>query len=263
MEYKFKPGDVVEVVNNGRCFDTYKTWAYAYGLNRYSNVLPVNGSYYMIKCSGPHGHMWNTPIYGIEALDGTEQFIIGEAGLILIKQGTTMNTATNATTKAEAIAQVQRLEEELNKLKAIINKPDELVLTTVDGKEILTSGKEMARIGTSDGLFEGYRSIIYHPKDKSNGNILSSEPVAKEWAKAINTMFLLRRQPGVKAATKDTVQYLLYQGCGSVRVTQYQSLDSKLYFVSPCFENDKLAHLAITTVGEETILHMFKTLQGL
>jgi len=98
----------------------------------------------------------------------------------------------------------------------------------------------------------------------AHGNLFQSEVIAKAYAEALDTLLLLRHQPGSERACGDRTQYIirLTGDMGRLRVAGFDDTRLKAEYVTPCFVSQHWADLAIETVGADRILRMFKTLHG-
>lgn len=178
--------------------------------------------------------------------------------------------------KQEAVEKTRRVEEliasaqaQLVKLKDIIDAPDPLpsLLT----KPLPGSGKGYWQIkGGTYGELVAYR-LVAHTADcrwYEHGSIFQTETLAREYSRAINIMLLLRHQPGSVPSTDDAQCQIEVKRDGSTGefILEYPvRIDkaTKMNKFSPCFVTEQAARDAVQAVGEERLLHMFKTLSGL
>lgn len=94
----------------------------------------------------------------------------------------------------------------------------------------------------------------------SHGNLFQSKELAQAYAEAIDTMLLLRHQPGTVPAADLSQVYINTKDSGARCNTATDSnIFSKMYRLSPCFAIHEQAQAAIDVVGEQRILRMFKT----
>ena len=84
---------------------------------------------------------------------------------------------------------------------------------------------------------------------------------ALDYSKAVETMLLLRRQPGSSAA-KDGDQYVICTRNTGFRIEKWFAVECKTEFISPCFASKQAAQAAIDSIGKDRIIHMFNTLHG-
>lgn len=94
-----------------------------------------------------------------------------------------------------------------------------------------------------------------------NGNIFPTQALADAYAKAFNTFLLLRHQPGTEPASDEYDQYFirLRSGGDGAQIDPIGCKDYKMTEMSPCFSTRAMAQAALTAVGEDNILHMFRT----
>ena len=82
---------------------------------------------------------------------------------------------------------------------------------------------------------------------------------------AIDTMILLRRQPGSEAPKTDR-QWTIDYSRGHVILETWggeHNLRSQVSRISPSFGSQAHAKAAIDTIGEDRLIRMFETLHGL
>ena len=96
----------------------------------------------------------------------------------------------------------------------------------------------------------------------NDGNLFPTEQIAKDYAKALNTMLLLRRCEGTIPVTSSR-QYVIRYINDEVWVDSFNDFRAKIELICPCFDTKENAELAIKKIGEDNILHMFKTFHGI
>lgn len=85
---------------------------------------------------------------------------------------------------------------------------------------------------------------------------------AIRYADALDTLLLLRHQPGTEAASDGKDQWLIDTSDDGLTLDYWMGAHFKLRFISPCFASDADAQAAIDTIGADRILRMFHTLHG-
>lgn len=101
------------------------------------------------------------------------------------------------------------------------------------------------------------------PEDYETSNIFQTFELANNYAKAIETLLELRHQPGVARANEEgTTQYIIIPPGeqDKVRTCECECTATKLAVISPQFESVESAENAIKAIGENRLMHMFKTL---
>lgn len=86
-----------------------------------------------------------------------------------------------------------------------------------------------------------------------------------DWRKALNTFMRLKCNPLAEIAADNKRQWLIEIGSFEeiIKIDEYDYNFTKLINISPCFSTKEDAESAITDIGEENLLHMFKTFQGI
>lgn len=93
-----------------------------------------------------------------------------------------------------------------------------------------------------------------------HGNFFQSPQLAKDYALAIDTLLLLRHQPGTEPAIDGDRQWLVLLDwplklvASSCRYSYFKQTQA-----SPCFKTEQYAKQAIETVGKDRLMHMFNT----
>lgn len=87
---------------------------------------------------------------------------------------------------------------------------------------------------------------------------------AKEWNKGLQTFMLLKSHPlAVPADEREEQHYIRYNDCNDdIIISQARNLEYKLTMLSPMFAGEEDANKALSDIGKENIIHMFKTFQG-
>lgn len=87
-----------------------------------------------------------------------------------------------------------------------------------------------------------------------------------EYGKAFGTLLDLQTMDGTTKPGDDTTQYVICvgyrNGTQAICVDTWWSDANKLNQLSPCFKTEYLALAAIQKIGEDRLMHMFKTLHG-
>lgn len=138
--------------------------------------------------------------------------------------------------KTEALKRLDALETEAAALRRIIEAPEPV--ENVEKKPLLT---------------HSFTAKMVYP-----GNPLVGSDVSDGYAKAINTLLDLRRQPGSEAAEDGERQWVIWPD-GSVFHSNWQN---KTSYISPMFDTEASAIAARDAVGLDRILRMYNTLHG-
>lgn len=169
-----------------------------------------------------------------------------------------------STTKEQALQRLSDLEAELDELRKIIAAPD----TPKPPPSLLWApalNEDYFQIGSG-----GFGALVTQGNNMGDvttgeyggrGNIFPTRALANAYAKAFNTFLLLRHQPGTEPASDEYDQYFirLRSGGDGAQVDPIGCKDYKMTEMSPCFSTHAMAQAAITAVGEDNILHMFRT----
>lgn len=87
-----------------------------------------------------------------------------------------------------------------------------------------------------------------------------------EYRKAVYTLIELRTMDGTTKPEDVVTQYVVCVGYHNhmlvIEVDTWFSEDNKLNQISPCFRTEDQALAAIQKIGEDRLMHMFKTLHG-
>jgi hypothetical protein len=155
--------------------------------------------------------------------------------------------------------QMKEMQEQLKKLQEVIEAPEEK--TSLLQVPEAGSGDKYGIIGNiiMDEL-AGITRYAHSKRDReyTHGNVFQTQELAEEYAKAIDTMLLLRHQKG-SVPVKDTEQYTIEEDDDSLVVESWTCVFNKTRVISPCFETEEDALNAIQNVGEDNIKHMFAT----
>lgn len=175
--------------------------------------------------------------------------------------------------KSKALERLSALESEAQELRKIIEAPEPppSLLTKPEPGIIqeyycITSDLEARRGSQMYGFEASTESVCFY----THGNLFQNVELASNYAKAFDTFLLLRHQPGTEPASN----YAQYQlELDRARVSS-DTIDYKEFFVdaiarsilttkankfSPCFATLKDAERAKETIGQERLMHMFKT----
>lgn len=175
---------------------------------------------------------------------------------------------SEAARKAEQVRQeIERAQEQLRQLEEILNAPEGAPSLLV--KPEIAGGKTYWALETNAfGEFQvGRRSAASEEKKYYwHGNIFMDEEQAGSYAEALDTLLLLRHQPGTQPATRDTQFQLEVVGEGGrlcMRAYERTVREAKMQKLSPCFNTGEDAAAAISAVGEGRVLRMMQTLHGI
>lgn len=156
-------------------------------------------------------------------------------------------------THEQAVTRLAELEAELASLKATLTTtpptPPRLIQP---GRYFITSG---------EGGFETDNNSTPY----TDPTTFATEDQAEAYADALNTLLLLRRQPGTVPAKHDTPRYLIRlddSGTVGLVIESKRFLENQATYLSPCFTDAGSARTALDALGAERILAMFKTLHG-
>lgn len=156
----------------------------------------------------------------------------------------------------EALRRISVLQEEIEKLQEVVRNPP----------QILTDASHLQGFtihGGSLGEFLPIQRTFAEVEPKGGNNFFSTMEEAENWAKAIDTVLLLRRQFGTEQPRHDIWQFCLTPSHESVVVVGCLRLVHKLPNISPCFVTSEDAKLAIQNIGEPRLLQMFNTFHGM
>jgi hypothetical protein len=113
--------------------------------------------------------------------------------------------------------------------------------------------KSLVQPGGADGF--GLVDIFEHDS-------FASFKQRNAYADALDTLLMLRHQPGSEAANGENMQWSIETEANDLEITYWDSLDFKLRSLSPFFSTEEAAKSAIDTIGADRILRMFRTLHG-
>ena len=99
-------------------------------------------------------------------------------------------------TRHEALKRISALQEEIKKLQELVNNQPQL-LTDISQKQ------EFTIHGGSLGEFLPIKRSFAEVEPNGGNNFFSTMEEAENWAKAIDTLLLLRRQPGTEMPRHD------------------------------------------------------------
>lgn len=164
--------------------------------------------------------------------------------------------------KQQALAELAALKERADALEKIINAPEVApsLLTKPEpggGKRYYTICGRAKRITEA----EQYHTNDPNPEVYKHGNIFTDLEIAEAYAEAVDTMLLLRHQPGTVAAKEGKEQFVIDIEGVSLRpfICPLEDLDMKAGYLSPCFITRKHAQDAVDAIGADRIVRMFKT----
>lgn len=155
--------------------------------------------------------------------------------------------------KTEALTRLDALEAEARKLREITDAPESMpALLPPDGT---------CTISTCLGRFVGFASK-YSSVDLDETNRFPDVQTATDYAHAINTLLLLRHQPGTVPAKEHVTQWVVECDpayLNQLKANSFTQACIKLSKLSPCFDSPNAAAAAIDIVGQDAILRMFRT----
>lgn len=109
-------------------------------------------------------------------------------------------------------------------------------------------------------------SLLVHGGHSTIGGVMvhdavETQEIADAWAEALDTLLLLRQQPGTVAPSND-YQYVLEYDEDQIITDWFSSKRYKFTRISPCFTSEARARIAMSAVGEERLIRMFRVLHG-
>ncbi len=153
----------------------------------------------------------------------------------------------------------ESIKQETAELRKIIEAPEPA--TSLLTKPMPRSGKEYWSITFINGgvcantAFAGFATDYI---DK--GNMFQSKALGEAYADAVNTMLLLRHQPGTVSNKYEHQFVICIAGSGtSIEILSYDDFTCIASRISPAFKYEADAKKAIEAVGSDRILRMFKT----
>jgi len=122
--------------------------------------------------------------------------------------------------------------------------------------------------GTGYGLLTSGEWFSHNTKQENyKGLFWKTKQEAINFTKAMNTFLELRTLEGVKGFENGACNYTVSHckaGCIPTKMRVYVSANSNINAnLAPAFKTEELAHKAIKTIGEERLIHMFKTFSGI
>lgn len=166
--------------------------------------------------------------------------------------------------KHEALKRLDALESEAAALRKIIDAPE--IAPSLLTKPEPGSGQPYYAIdGTAvqGTVVSGtYNACSSNPEAYRHGNIFTDRATAEAYAESIDTMLLLRHQPGTVPAVNDIEQFVIApESYGTApRVDSWRDIDTKAARLSPCFATREHAQAALDAIGADRIERMWKTL---
>lgn len=173
----------------------------------------------------------------------------------------------------EAITHIKAMQTELAGLRDLVQRlgttpepaplpepalPDALIKSP-------TVGKGYGRITHSPAHGFSTSSIyVLRPEQDicDQGNLFIDTELTRAYAQALDTLLLLRRQPGTEVPSIRSQYQLEFLAEGNLVVARNQRIAYKLTQISPCFKSDYWAQRALSTVGLPRIKRMFEVLHG-
>ena len=168
--------------------------------------------------------------------------------------------------KQQAKQQLDKLQLEMDKLKAIIEAPEPATekVASLLTKPVAGSGESYCSITTFGEEFRVAFSFACAMEGKryACGNFFQTKELAENYAKAFNTFLQLRHCEGTVPSLTDKNQYFIEMDYGDALFVDSTASSLKFGYVCPAFKTAELAKKAIDTVGSTNLIHMFKTFQG-
>jgi hypothetical protein len=173
--------------------------------------------------------------------------------------------------KTVSAAELEKLQQRIDTLQKILNKKKQLL---PENSALLKAPKK-GNVGWGIQTLQKPDGFLYFaPTNEhlsiasdNSGNAFATKGLADLYSQALNTLLLLRRQlgtqpPSESAQTLLTVKKDKTTGNFVIHCSQMDNKITKLCHVSPCFQDKDLAMQAVNSIGEQRILHMFRTLHG-
>ncbi|MGL5219788.1 MAG: hypothetical protein ACRC8G_10000 [Plesiomonas shigelloides] len=157
--------------------------------------------------------------------------------------------------REQELKKLAQLEKEVADLKAMLEKPQRtpsLLMRPAEDLDVyweIHSGAATGRLHAVD--CEGIQRGVH-------GNCFQSESLAKAYAEAIDTMLLLRHQPGTRKGSGSAMWCIGTTATG--HLTIFRSNVDCTGLICPAFDNAESARAAIAVIGIARILRMFKVL---
>jgi hypothetical protein len=160
--------------------------------------------------------------------------------------------------KNQALQRLTALEAEAAALRAIIEAPER-------APSLLTKAKRFWWLHSLNGRLTVFNGMMRHgnPELYNHGNFFQSAEVARAYADAIDTLLLLRHQPGTQECfAGDSPFVIRFVHSEAVCVDHLAAIEA-IGGISPCFQTASQAKAAICEIGADRLLRMFKTLHGI
>lgn len=161
--------------------------------------------------------------------------------------------------KQAAIERLNALEAEAKALRKVIEEPESA--PSFLSKPVPGSKDEYFRIGTeSTGRFSVIESVAHNHEAAyyTHGSTFQSEELATDYAEAIDTMLLLRHQPGTVSPIPGRQAYGISWWKRAANIV-IAPLESGTVLISPHFSSREYAEAALQTIGPDKIIRMYKT----
>lgn len=163
--------------------------------------------------------------------------------------------------KTELQQQIGKLEAEVARLRTLVDGP--ATAPSLLTKPVPVSGDVYYAIGfTPTNQFAVYQQCASVAALNDHGNLFQTRKLAQAYAEAIDTMLLLRHQPGSEPPGSREKQWGISIDDDPLRVVVNMLTMMpifKLVRISPMFATKEHAEAAIEAVGAERILRMLKT----
>lgn len=158
--------------------------------------------------------------------------------------------------RVKAMKQLSELEKKVEELRKVIEDAPSLLETPEVGHSYVS-------INSICGNFMPSEIKCKTVNIDDSGNEFVDARVCYNYAAAMNTLLLLRHQPGtIEVDNNNSTQYFItpsgdFNFCFS---NPWSLVQTKLCMISPAFISKEYADRAISKVGVDKIVHMFKTL---
>lgn len=166
------------------------------------------------------------------------------------------------TTVSEAKRELAQIAERQAELQKIVDAAPKSLLTKPGAGSREVYWTIEAKFNTG-----GYKPFVLeansiHPEVYAGGNVFTDCDTADAYADALDTLLMLRHQPGTEAVNYFSEQFMVTVDVNRVYAIGMYPDMRKITRISPCFATLDHAQAAIDTIGADRILRMFRTLHG-
>lgn len=156
------------------------------------------------------------------------------------------------------LQRIEQLEKELAELKAQHTAAPSLLTKPMPGSGAAYWG---LRASTRRGFCaEPSLARVTDPAFYNHGYFFQSKALSDAYAEAIDTMLLLRHQPGTVSAKAGDTKYLIRTELQGEEIVITNADGDFTDLLCPAFSTEAHAKAAIDTLGADRILRMFKVL---